>query len=241
MKSVHNPLSSKGFTLTELAIVLVIVALLIGGMLVPLSAQRDLQSTAETQKQLLEIKEALLGFAAANGRLPRPATSFADGAENPVLCAGNDATCTGFIPWTTLGVKKTDAWNKMIRYSVTPAYADAAFTLGTFGSKKVQTRDSTGTLSYLIGSAAVCSASTPCAPAVLYSAGKEHWGTTEDGTALADGSATNTDEDSNASATVLFVSRDPSSVPTGGEFDDIVTWVSPNILYNRLISAGRLP
>ena len=240
MKSVHNPLSSKGFTLTELAIVLVIVALLIGGMLVPLSAQRDLQSTAETQKQLLEMKEALLGFATANGRLPRPATSLADGAENPAFCA-DDTACTGFIPWTTLGVKKTDAWNKMIRYSVTPAYANAAFTLGTFGSKKVQTRDSIGALSYLIGSAAVCSASPPCAPAVLYSAGKEHWGTTEDGTALADGSATNTDEDSNASATVLFVSRDPSSVPTGGEFDDIVTWVSPNILYNRLISAGRLP
>ena len=23
--------------------------------------------------------------------------------------------------------------------------------------------------------------------------------------------------------------------------DDLVTWISPNILYNRLIAAGRLP
>ena len=44
-----------------------------------------------------------------------------------------------------------------------------------------------------------------------------------------------------ASATTVFFARDPSTVPTGGEFDDLVTWISPNILYNRMISAGRLP
>jgi hypothetical protein len=29
--------------------------------------------------------------------------------------------------------------------------------------------------------------------------------------------------------------------PGPNEFDDLVTWISPNILYNRLIAAGRLP
>jgi hypothetical protein len=26
----------------------------------------------------------------------------------------------------------------------------------------------------------------------------------------------------------------------GGEFDDIVTWISPSVLYSRLVSAGAL-
>lgn len=230
---------ASGFTLIELTIVLVIVALLIGGMLVPLSAQRDLGRASETQRQLVEIKEALLGFAVANGRLPRPATSLADGAENPALCA-DDAACTGYLPWAVLGVKKTDAWSKMIRYSVTPAYANAAFTLTTVGSKKVQTRDSAGSASYLIGGGA-CSLALPCAPAVIYSAGKNNWGISELGDAFADESADNVDEDANAVATTLFFARDPSTVANGGPFDDIVTWISPNILYNRMISAHRLP
>lgn len=227
-----------GFTLVEIAIVLIIVGLLIGTLLSPLSAQIDQRNHNETQQQINEIREALIGFAVANGRLPRPATSLADGAENPVC---PNATCTGFIPWATLGIKKTDAWNKMIRYSVTPEYAVSAFTLNTFGRKKVQTRDSTGAISYLIGANGSCSTSSPCAPAVIYSFGKNNWGVTADGTAIADTSATNADEDTNAAATEIFFSRDQSNVPNGGEFDDIVAWIPPYVLFNRMIAAGKLP
>lgn len=229
-----------GFSLVETAVVLVIVGLLLGSVIVPLSAHIDQRHYNETQQQINEIREALYGFAVVNGRLPRPATSATDGAENPTLCP-NDAACSGFIPWTTLGVKKTDAWNKIVRYSVTPAYANAAFTLTTSGNKKVQTRDGAGNVSYLIGSAGACS---PCAPAVVFSHGKNNWGTSEGGTALADGSATNADEDVNAATptTNSFFSRLPSVNPAGGgEFDDIVVWISPYILMNRMVSAGKLP
>ena len=228
---------ARGFSLVELTIVLIIVGLLLGTLMVPLSAQIDQRNYNETQRQMDEIREALIGFAVVNGRLPRPATSASDGAENPAGC-GSDSACTGFIPWTTLGVKKTDAWNKMIRYSVTPAYADAAFTLSTAGSKKVQTRNNAGVASYLVGSASGCS---PCAPAVVYSSGKANWGYTDEGSALADTSTTNADEDTNASATTVFFARSQSAVANGGEFDDIVTWIPPFVLFNRMISAGKLP
>ncbi|RIK16052.1 MAG: type II secretion system protein, partial [Anaerolineae bacterium] len=96
---------SRGFTLAEMAVVLVIVALLIAGMVLPLSAQQDIRARQETEKTLNDIRDALVGFAVANGRLPRPATSAVNGAENPATC-GNDAACSGFIPWATLGVHK---------------------------------------------------------------------------------------------------------------------------------------
>ena len=226
-----------GFSLVELAIVLIIVGLLLGSVMPPLSAQIDQKNYRATELQIAEIREALLGFAATNGRLPRPATSATAGEEKPTPCA-SDAACTGFIAWATLGVRKIDAWNKLLRYSVTPAYANAPFNLATNGNKKVQTRDDTGATSYLVGSAGSC---TSCAPAVIYSAGKNNWGTGEDGQALADESTTNADEDQNESATLVFFSRERSNVPGGGEFDDLVVWLPRYVLANRMIAAGRLP
>jgi len=56
-----------GFSLVELAIVLIIVALLLSSLLSPLSAQIDQRNYNETQQQISEIREALIGFAVANG------------------------------------------------------------------------------------------------------------------------------------------------------------------------------
>jgi len=81
--------SDKGFTIMELTVVLVIVSLLLGGLLVPLSTQRDIDSTKATDKSLADIREALIGFAVINGRLPCPADpTIASGATN----AGVEAT-----------------------------------------------------------------------------------------------------------------------------------------------------
>jgi len=66
----HRP---SGFTLIELAMVLFIVSLLIGGLLMPLTAQNEIQGRQETVKALATIREALIGFAVVNGRLPCPA------------------------------------------------------------------------------------------------------------------------------------------------------------------------
>ncbi|RUT67519.1 prepilin-type cleavage/methylation domain-containing protein, partial [Flavobacterium cupreum] len=40
-----------------------------------------------------------------------------------------------------------------------------------------------------------------------------------------------------------FVTRHPSGDPAapGGEFDDMLAWVSPNILYTRMVAAQKLP
>lgn len=232
--------AQRGFTLIELAIVMFIVSLLIGGMLLPLSAQQEVRSRQETEKALNDIRDALIGFAVTNGRLPRPATLATNGAE-VAICA-SDATCNGFIPWATLGSAKLDGWGKLIRYSVTPAFANATITLSTIANRTVQTRDSAGAVAYLAGGAS-CATPNQCVPAVIFSHGKSRWGTTDAGLVLADGSATNADEDINETGPTNYFSRSPSENTgvAGGEFDDITILISGNTLFNRMVSAGKLP
>jgi len=72
---------SKGFSLVELAVALAIIALLLAGALIPLSTQIEVRNAADTQRAMESIREAIVGFAQANGRLPCPADgSIAAGA-----------------------------------------------------------------------------------------------------------------------------------------------------------------
>jgi type II secretory pathway pseudopilin PulG len=236
-RSIHTKPRSLGFSLTELTLVLFIVSLLIGGMTIPLGTQMEFRDIADTEKALSEAREALIGFAVVNRRLPRPAVSAVNGAERGA-CA-TDAQCTGLIPWETLGVKKLDAWNKIIRYSVTPTFAGGgtgtdAIALAFVSTKNVRARDSSSAADAPLASGVL---------AVVFSQGKRNWGTDNVGNALPDSAANNADEDANNTGPTKFYSRLFSTNPSlpGGEFDDLVTWLSPNILFNRMIAAGRLP
>jgi prepilin-type N-terminal cleavage/methylation domain-containing protein len=255
-----------GFTLAELAIVLVIVALLLGGLLMPLTMQTDLRRIADTRKTMDEIKDALIGFAIANGRLPCPADpALADGTTN----AGVErATCTtaatqfGVIPWVTLNVAETDQWGRRYAYRVTSTFADSiaaatygctppinptqsSFALCASGDMKVQSRNPSTKIAYDMTSGVL--------PAVFLSAGKNGYGAyNTQGSIFAPVPASNVDETTNATAaTVAFISRDktdvstPCSDTTGTtpmcEFDDLVAWVPLTPLMNRMVASGRLP
>ena len=140
-----------------------------------------------------------------------------------------------------MGLNRADGWNKLIRYSVTPAFANAAISTMSIPNRTVQSRDTAGALFYLVGTA-TCTTASACAPAVLFSHGKAHWGTSDSGSALADGSTTNADEDTNNAGPLAFISRltAESTGITGGEFDDQVLWISSNTLFNRLIATCKL-
>ena len=251
--------SSRGFTLIEMAIVLMIVGLLLGGILVPLNAQMDQRNINDTQKTLADIKEALIGYALANGRLPCPATSGSanPGAENP-LGGGACYTFTnpgtnGYVPAATLGLSGAnnaglilDSWGNPIRYAVTswnstsPAFSDVFTT--TSGMSTV------GISNLLPTSLAVCTtaagisgsgcglgywltSSTTGVPAVIFSTGKN-------GAQVSGGA----DEAANLANLPRFVSHLPAGTGSAnGYFDDIVIWISPNVLISRMVSAGKLP
>lgn len=120
--------SVRGFTLTELAIVLIIVGLLLASIIPSLSAQNDQRSYNETVQILNEAREALVGYAsshsATDGKpyLPCPDTDD-DGRENR-----SGTTCSsaeGRLPWSDLGIGQRDSWNNRIRYRVHSAFSDS--------------------------------------------------------------------------------------------------------------------
>lgn len=119
-----------GFTLAELAVALVIVGLLLASALIPLSAQIELKSVADTQRTMDQIRDALVGFALANGRLPCPANgALAEGNTSAGTESKNVANTaclseTGVLPWAVLGVPQTDAWGRRFTYRVASIFAD---------------------------------------------------------------------------------------------------------------------
>ena len=134
-----------------------------------------------------------------------------------------------------MGSGKLDAWGNIIRYSVTPAFANAAFALTTVGTKTIQERNEASTLvSYATE-----------VPVVVWSNGPENFGTNGTGAVRANNSSgvTNVDEITNNTASTTFRRRISvnNSAATGGEFDDIVIFIPTAILVNKAIAAGKLP
>src|SRR5437762_13518430 len=88
----------KGFSLVELAVALAIIALLLAGALIPLSTQVEVRNVADTQRRIESIREAILGFAQANGRLPCPAYGGTPGGTVDTAAWG-EVVCAGVGAW----------------------------------------------------------------------------------------------------------------------------------------------
>lgn len=245
----------RGFTLVELAIVLIIVALLSGGLMMTVSAQMERIATSDTQRRLDEARDALLGFAAANGRLPCPAIGGATGVEAPVGGGTCNGSWDGFLPAVTLGIGPSDqngyaldGWGNPIRYALT-TYTNITYCPGhvfatanclkaawnggvSLGNAPDLRVCNTATGMTGAGATAGCAVGTELtnnAVGVIYSRGRN-----------GASPPVSIDEVANGDPDRAFVSHTPT--PAGAnEFDDLVIWISPNILYNRLIAAGRLP
>lgn len=244
----------RGFTLTELAVVFAIIALLVGGAMMTLSAQVEQRNNDETVRRLNAAAEAVLAYAIVNRRLPCPATTGTTGDEAP---AGG-GTCTtwygGFLPARTIGFQPVDtsgygvdAWGNRIRYAVanlitgctgsstTPHFTSEANLKANGVSCRPNDLDicssATGSTATSCNTAPRV-ASTQTVAFVVYSTGKNGALTTSYGA----------DETENTDGDRVFVSRTPSGADaTGGTYDDLMVFVPAGVLYSKLISAAILP
>lgn len=257
---------SRGFTIAELAVAAAILALLLFGAMIPFSTQVDIRNVAETQRTMDSIKDAIIGFAQANGRLPCPANgtvvSGAAGAGTEQFTSPSCTATFGTVPWATLGTPETDGWGRRFSYWVSPIFADAlppaattfgctpnptptqaSFALCSLGVLTVNTRNE-GTR-----------ATTPVGqglPVVIISHGKNGFGAyTPAGLTLP--APSGADELANAThlGGTTFITRNRTPSVSGCndvapaqslcEFDDVVMMIPASVLIARMVAAGKLP
>lgn len=255
-----SPLRSRAFTLIELAVALLVLAIIASSMALPLAAQLQARRADEVRRQFDDAREALLGFAAAHARLPCPASSTSRGDES--FAAGGDATngdCSnfydGYLPAAALGLAPLDTqgylrdpWmteKNRVRYAVfgggtavngvvnplTRANGMQAATLAGLGAAPHYLFIcSTGALASGAGCGPATNQLTFRAAFVLLSLGPNANDTPPPGS----------DEARNVSGTPVFVHHE-ATVGGNAGFDDVVQWVPVHLVVHRLLAAGRLP
>lgn len=229
----HKSFFHKGFTLIEIAIVLVIVGLLFGSILGPLSEQSKSRRIKATQEQLRDINEALIGYAAINGYLPCPASLTSNGQQ--VRQGGNpNGDCSsqhGYIPNADLGLSGhydatsgllVDSWSSPIRYSLSDVNSWVF-------AKNILTDSGPGDF-------LVCSDTSACSSANAVAAGLVSvvFSLGEDKAIPA--STPNQAENIDGND-INFIYKPPYADES---FDDLLMWISPNTLILHLVKSGQI-
>jgi len=137
----HKSKANSGFSLIELAIVLVIVATLSVGTLSALRLHTERANLLEARSMLAEAREALLNHAAVSGNLPCPDTND-DG--DPDACPANGAL-VGRVPWRLLALPERDPWGQTLNYSVHSSFASGrTIALTSLGGIDIRSASSNG-------------------------------------------------------------------------------------------------
>lgn len=256
----NTRLRQSGFTLIELAIVILIMGLILGGLAMPLATQRENARLQEAVDQLDGVAKAIEGFSLVNGFLPCPATPSSSGTA--AVSAGSCAAQHGFVPATTLDLPGSrnddnlllDPWGSPLRYSVSASDSDGdgQWDFVTPGEMRDVSMPNLNPDLTVCSTSAGASA-TGCgsanatlsdqSPAIVLSLGKD-WNSFSSADQLANVGATLSGGPSGRSyrvaSDIVFVSRGRSNQP-GAEFDDSLRWISSNGLFRGMVEAGRLP
>lgn len=254
-----------GFTLVEMAVVLVIVGLVLAGILSTFQTQMASAKIRETRQSLLDIRESLQAFALINGRLPCPAdpvlanTTVGAGQESIGAVSGLCLRVNGVIPWATLGVKELDAWGGRFSYSVTDSSAagggparfarrppnpapctgqNTAVTFGLCSTGSIEVQATAGGAALFVA-------------AVIVSHGSNRRGSFNPAGGVRIAGAlgdelenANSNTAVNGALDVLFINKPfvyDQNPYAAAYFDDLVEIVPVTGLIGKMVNAGRLP
>ena len=260
---------TSGFTLTELAVVFTVVALLIGSGLATFSARIEIRNSEQTVSRLNAAAEAIVAFAMVNGRLPCPARYVAAGNHSggqesfcnaaTGTCAGAETTAVqahgncsnfydGYVPAAAVAAGPADgdgfavdAWGNRLRYAV------ARDSVGCAVAPPAGTRVWTSTANMKTYGVAcrpadldVC-ANAACTSRTLnpQTIAFVVFSTGKNGAVV---SAYGADEAANTDGNAVFVSRIPSDATSpAGSFDDLMVVQPVAGVYARLVASGVMP
>jgi len=208
----------KGFTLIEIAIVMVIIGLLMGGGVSIFRVLNERKTRNYTIDYLREVKEALITYADIHGALPY--------ADSDTPCDGylNDGECDGYIPYLDIGVQPKDSWSRNLKYVVNAGLCEDITKTPLYNRTMAcnNIKDSLVT-----GSPQVVDAdggtSVISAAAVIISAGPMD--------ADSDGNEfDSTSGGDNITGTPYYIRK----WPIAAEFDDLLTYIGANELYGNI-------
>ena len=251
-----------GFTLIEIAIALVIVAVLLGYTVAMFPLQQELKQYRSAEDEMDLIVEHLIGFAQVNGRLPCPDTSGdingtganpIDGIEDT---DGNGCKAFfGFLPGRTLGMNGDydpdgvilDPWSVGYGYAVSDVDTSGDGSIDLVTANNVRDEGFTNVIPDLV----ICNDSTVdgnqdnCDAAfggpgadvidgvavVIVSLGREN--NIPAGSTIQDENIDDFHNGTNDKVYIHSIRRE--------DYDDVIRWISPNILFSRMIQADQLP
>ncbi len=266
----HNRHNTQGFTLIEIAIVLLVITILLGYTVAMFPVQQELKQYRQSDTDLDQIIEQLIGFAQINGRLPCPDIDPAgggfdpDGEENRV--GTNDCVAFyGYLPARTLSMYGNiddnglllDPWGEPYRYAVSESNANVA----GGGNADIDFVTASGIRDEGIANAIdpannrpdlyVCDDSNAvgndanCGDVsgdeVVENVAAIVLSTGKDRNQIASNiQVENTDDFEDGTNDKVFISASRND-SAGNEYDDVVRWLSANTLISRMIQADQLP
>ncbi|MEO5329560.1 MAG: hypothetical protein H7829_15120 [Magnetococcus sp. THC-1_WYH] len=208
--------------------VLLVMGLLLGGILGPLSIRQEVNKRQDTEIMLQTIHDTLMGFAITHGYLPCPDAN-GDGQEertnhrcHPIK--DHHEIAIGQLPYVTLGVGYLDPWNNRFTYTVDPDFADSSQTpLPTF------TSINPGRITVTHG--------IDHTPALVISHGNNGLGAVNAAN-KPQWTPESPSERENSDHNALFIRDEYRDTPEN-TFDDMMTWISPPLLALRMLQAGK--
>ena len=254
-----------GFTLVEIAIVLLIVTILLGYSVAMFPLQQELKQYRRVKVEMDSVIGHLIAFAQVNGRLPCPDTSTDSDLSGNTVDGGEDRVglnaCEayfGFLPGRTLGINgkfnaagvMVDPWDSGYRYAIsdtntTGAPGNLDIDLVTpngirdEGISNVEPDlficDDSGELGNDFNCTTVTGdevvGSKGAVAAVIISLGKD-----SNIPATSNIQAENSDNFHDGTQDKVYIFS-----PRRDDYDDVVRWLSTNLLFSKMIEADRLP